>query len=668
MRAAVRFALTAVLFVSPLAAQVRENINVNVIEVPVTVLDRNGNPVRGLTAANFELLDSGTKRDISSFDAIDFASQDPKSVSPLNPAARRTFVLLFDLSYGNPHTLERAQAAAGHFIARNVQRRDLVAVASVDADKGFRILTSFTTDRNLVAAAIADPYQFHGADPLQIASISLSEIVGPARAGIDQAPVGKDADQAYELKRMQDKQDLEFRRHKIELQLGALDGLAKTLRNVPGRKQIIFLSEGFDPSVLRGRDVRDTENQQQEAEEVFNGNLWRVNTDERYGSAAGLATLRRMAQTFRSADVVLNAIDIRGVRVQNDVQKGAMITSNDALYLLAQPTGGIVIDNANDLTEQFSRLMHAEEVVYVLAFRAPTQHPGKFHDVKVKLVNVPGARALYRAGYYEMGGQNAVERTLSTAQIVINDLPQSDIGLGVIATAFPNGGPKSMVPVVLEIDGPGLMKDVRRNDAALDVFVYAFDEDGNVRDTLFQRLRLDISKVSDKLRATGVKYYGTLSLPAGKYAIRSLVRVEETDRKGYARSDLVVGGGSDVALLPPLFPDPDLNRWVVVRGTEHDKSPFPFMISGEPFLPTMRVAAAEHRFTVFALNASPDEVTWETTPAAKLVSQQRDQQSDILKAVFQLDSFDSSISHVDVTLHRKGSTEVRSASIPIRVR
>ncbi len=287
----------------------------------------------------------------------------------------------------------------------------------------------------------------------------------------------------------------------------------------------------------------------------------------------------------------------------------------------------------------------------------------------MKLVNVPGAHVFHRAGYYESGSQNAVERTLSTAQIVINDLPQSDIGLGVITAAFPSSGGKAMVPVVLEIDGADVMKDVRGDNAVLDIYVYAFDEDGSVRDTLFQKLSLDLRKVRDKLRGSGVKYYGSLSLPPGKYAVRSLVRVAETDRKGFARTDVVVPAANEVELLPPLFPDLDLARWVVVRGTEHDKtSVFPFTISREPFLPTLRVAGGAHRrFTVFARNASPQEVTWETSPAATLVLQERDDDSEMVKAVFQLDAVDPTLSHVNVTLHRKGSAEVRTASVPIVV-
>src|SRR5437762_8832897 len=120
--------LLALLAALSAAAQLKETVNVFVVEVPVTVVDRDGNPVRGLTAANFELLDGGAKRPITSFDTIDFAaSESARQVSPLNPAARRNFMLLFDLSFSSPTALVKAQQAARDFIAHMVQARDLVA-------------------------------------------------------------------------------------------------------------------------------------------------------------------------------------------------------------------------------------------------------------------------------------------------------------------------------------------------------------------------------------------------------------------------------------------------------------------------------------------------------------------------------------------------------------
>jgi hypothetical protein len=115
------------------------------------------------------------------------------AISPLNPAARRQFMLLFDLSNSSPNALARAQEAARQFVTENVQLRDLVSVGTIEADRGFRLLTAFTTDRHLVAAAISDPRAFRGNDPLQITnqapmtpeSEPLSSTEPPSRASGD---------------------------------------------------------------------------------------------------------------------------------------------------------------------------------------------------------------------------------------------------------------------------------------------------------------------------------------------------------------------------------------------------------------------------------------------------------------------------------------------------
>src|ERR1051326_5436718 len=153
----------------------RETITVSVIEVPVTVVDRDGAPIRGLTAKNFRILDDGKERAVTSFDSVDFASLDSlTATSPLNPAARRSFMLLFDLTFSSPTSVTRAQQAAREFVTKMVQRRDRVAVATVDANRGFHLVTAFTTDRQLLNAAVARPATFRGTDPLQIASNSAT--------------------------------------------------------------------------------------------------------------------------------------------------------------------------------------------------------------------------------------------------------------------------------------------------------------------------------------------------------------------------------------------------------------------------------------------------------------------------------------------------------------
>ena len=183
-----------------------------------------------------------------------------------------------------------------------------------------------------------------------------------------------------------------------------------------------------------------------------------------------------MVKYFRGSDVVLHAIDIKGLRVQNSLE-GSGLSSNAGLSVLTGPTGGMLFQNANDLSGNFDRLLRAEEVVYILSFQASSQKAGQFHDLKVKLVKVPGSPQLsYRSGYYEVGGESRDERTLTTAEIILNDVPQSGLKVDAFAMPFPTGTSLAQVPVVLEIPGGDLVGASRTANPALEVYMYAFDE------------------------------------------------------------------------------------------------------------------------------------------------------------------------------------------------
>jgi VWFA-related protein len=677
-----RLAVAAALFAAPALAQLQETVNVHLVEVPVTVVGRDGEPVRGLTAANFEIIDGGRKRPLASFDAVDFAAAEgAKAVSPLNPVARRNFLLLFDLSFSAPTSIAKAQQAARDFLVRGAGQRDLVAVGSVDADRGFRLLTSFTTDRNLLNAAITDPRSFRANDPLQIGGTPAIDLTTASRPG-DTASAHDEAAATFnEMMLQQSRLDDEFMRARIVRQMDALGELARTLRSIAGRKQIIMFSEGFDPRLARGRDASAGDEQQKELDQIVAGTPWRTDPDARFGTIATLDAIKRMGKEFRAADVVLHSIDIKGVRVNNDVRRGAQLSSNEALFLVANPTGGEVFHNSNDLGDDLRRMLRAQEVVYVLSFNARSSAPGTFHDLRVRLVDGPrGARVFHRAGYYELGSENAAERSLTNAEIVLNDIPQSEVHIDALAAAFPTSGARSQVPVVLEINGADLLQQLPANSptATADIYIYAFDDDGLVRDRLYQRLTLDVQRAGGRIQASGVKYYGTLSLPEGRYAVKTLVRMVDDDRRGFARVDVLVPREGDVAVLPPLFFD-DPAQWLVVRGASNDRTNagYPFMLNGEPFMPsaTARVRNGQPRkYALFVMNAEPDEMSFETSAGAapvtpRLVSRVRARDVDMTKVVFELAPHDLAPgnSTLHVIVRRKDSSDARSSSVSLVV-
>src|SRR5438128_1147800 len=308
-------------------AQVKETVNVNLVEVPVTVVDSNGDPVRGLTAANFEITDNGTKRQITAFDKIDFSSAEAvTAISPLNPSARRQFMLLFDLTNSSPNAIGRSQEAARNFVSQNVQARDLIAVGTIEAERGFRLLTAFTTDRQLIASAIGQPAAFRGNDPLQIANqASLYEVGGgseqPAGPRGGAGGEGKAAadEESILMQRNVTNQNESAVRQRVEREVDALGPLAKMLRAVPGRKQIVFLSEGFDPKYIQGRDVRATQEQATENEQVLRGQSYNVDMDARFGNTASMTLLDRIGGYYKHPDGVLHEVGMQHSRLRDEV-------------------------------------------------------------------------------------------------------------------------------------------------------------------------------------------------------------------------------------------------------------------------------------------------------------------------------------------------------------
>jgi hypothetical protein len=361
--------------------------------------------------------------------------------------------------------------------------------------------------------------------------------------------------------------------------------------------------------------------------------------------------------------------------VQND-EHGSRINSNDALHLLSRPTGGEVFKNSNDVNADLEKMLRSQDVVYVLGFSAPSSADGKFHELKVKVTSAAGVNVFHRAGYYESGNENALERSLSNAEIVLNDIPQDDIHVAALAAAFPRSG-TGAVPLVIDIDGAGLIRDAKANEVTAEVYVYAFDDSGVARDRSYQRLIIDGAKLAGH---NGIKYFTTMTLSPGRYDVKALVRVTGTERKGFARTTVDVPAAFDVALLPPMFLD-DPASWVVVRGASHDDAAsYPFHINGDPFMPSASAHVANgrsRRVAVFVFNIEPDELSFETaitdgrgqahSEDPSMVT--RLQGQDVMKLVFDYApaGLQSGPATFDVTVHKKGSSDARKSSVPMVV-
>ncbi|HJT18627.1 MAG TPA: VWA domain-containing protein, partial [Thermoanaerobaculia bacterium] len=100
--------------------QINEQVEVNLIELPVAVLDASGAPIIGLKESDFQVKESGQPKKITNFDA---ASNLPISVG-----------ILIDHSGSMKPRMEATRKAASQFLARIIKPKDEAFVAGFAFD------------------------------------------------------------------------------------------------------------------------------------------------------------------------------------------------------------------------------------------------------------------------------------------------------------------------------------------------------------------------------------------------------------------------------------------------------------------------------------------------------------------------------------------------------
>jgi len=192
-----------------------------------------------------------------------------------------------------------------------------------------------------------------------------------------------------------------------------------------------------------------------------------------------------------------------------------------------------------------------------------------------------------------------MERLLDAGQEVISGTDSGTISTSVLAAPFRVNGETAYVPVLIEVDGSSLLAGARSGKLPAEIYVYALDNTGAVRDFVSQTVALDLGKVAPALTRSGLKFFGHLDLPPGDYSLRVLVRNGATGASGLRTAALAVpafAAGAPV-LLPPFFPEP-AGKWLIVREASGQTGqspqsaaaqvPYPFMIGQDPYVPASR--------------------------------------------------------------------------------
>lgn len=624
----------------PLRAQAttfEEEARVAEVQVPVHVYDRAGQPIRGLTPADFEILDQKTPRRISRFEVIDLEQLQPGSsrteVEGAVPAAgRRHFLLLFDLSFSQPSSVLRARLAARELVLNGLHPTDLVAVAIHSVERGARILVTFTTDRAQVARAIdtvGTPDMLHarGLDPLNFlidkpgtASSSLTASSGVPSRGSGAELLDGEANLTYwVLGQEMNRAERQRSRGQVAAWARSLADFGRLLDSAQGSKQVLYFSEGWDGELLFGQQAGFSESSARDQQNLDQlGRHWSVHGADKFVNTELQAEVDLMLEAFRRSDCVLQVIDIADL--SSPGAASARRSRHDALVYVARESGGDLFGSSNELGEQLAEVLDRTSLTYLLTFDAgDVPADGAYRRLKVRVESPGAARVSARSGYFAPRPFEALhpfEKGLLASEAIAAAAPVPEIPVDLLAAPFRAGEASAYVPVIVEIPGAALLEGQSSARLTAEIFAYVTDETNQMKDFFTQAMSLDLKKgQGSRFSRAGLKYYGHMSLPPGRYLLRVLVRNAETGRYGLATSPLAVPEFSEEHpfLLGPFFIESE-SDWVLLRerdGGSQGTVVYPFTVSGEPYVPAVRPvvrAGAAIRLCLVAYNLSREKL------------------------------------------------------------
>jgi VWFA-related protein len=518
-------------------------ISTNLIQLDVTVTDKKGNPVTDLRQDEIEIFENGKKKEITNFSFVsgtrvtkeeakrrekERAKMPVLPSGPIRPESiRRTVAIVVDdlhLSFASSFWVKEALKK---YIEEQVQEGDLVAIIRTSSGAG--ALQQFTTDRRQMLAA-AKRSKFN----LRSSGVS---IFAPVRSGLIENETITDLDPAP------GQSDI-FARGTF----GALHYVIRGLRELPGKKSVMLLSDGFP---LDYRDVKGmlspspVRNELRQLIDFANRSSVSIYTIE----AAGL-----VAPMITAADDLTNISLPGGERLTDGIIKGRLDEVNarqDVLTLLGKHTGGFAIINSNDIPRGMRRVMD-DQSYYLVAYEPDeaTFDPKKIRynefDIKVKR---PGARVRYRSGFLSVSEEQRIPPKLNVTDQIIEAItsPFSVNGIDIRMNALFAADAKrnAMVNSFINIDPAGLTFTPAAGDmtkTSFDIVAFTFGVNGEVIDERSKNFTVTVTREQHQIMLER-GLVTVFSLPikkSGGYQVRLAVRDAGTGKLGSANQFIEV--------------------------------------------------------------------------------------------------------------------------------
>lgn len=519
-------------------------VSVTSVQIDVVVTDAKGRRVTDLTADDFEIEQDGQTRPIRTFryEPAAAPTATPREPSPALAGAasgalplssphlrpehvrRAIAIVVDDLGLSFESTV-RSREAIQRFI-ETLQPGDVATV--VRSSAGVGMLQQFTSDKALLRAA-ADRVRYSMMS--RYAADWGATLVNEAAERREMA-AGRQVPRGPASELMRTAEEVaDLRADTLALgTLGAVGFVARGMRDFPGRKALVLVTDGF--SLYDPQDA-----------------------DQRM-----LAALQRLVETANRSSVVIHTVDAKGLqslaptaeaRTAADAPTiGQLWDSQDGPGSIAVATGGMAIHNRNDIAEALGRVLEDQLGYYLIGFESdvdPPRSAPRFHGLRVR-VKRPGLRVRARSGYFgmtddEYARMNAAGSRLARA--LATPFTAEQLGVRITPIFRLDARGRLVVRALTHLDATGLTFEPQPEGgytARFEIMAVAVDENGAVtseQSQVFTARAKTLPTAAE--RADGFVHMVDVPIKsAGPYMFRVAVADTGSDRVGSAQQFVIV--------------------------------------------------------------------------------------------------------------------------------
>lgn len=588
---------------------------VEVVNVDVVVLDQKGQPLEGLKAGDFTVLEDGRPQTVSSFEAVTLSesAEAPRrservSTNAAPPErADRWYVVVYDDANITPRGNHRARKAVVDFVRGGLQPGDQVMIVPTSGGpwwsgrvpEGTEELVAFVQRLNGTRSVDTTVGRIYDHEALVIAEDRDPKTLGiVARRYFDAGllpesyPTDReirselDVSPGLAMIRAKAREVYQDAQARVRVSLGVLERVARALAGLRGRKDVLLVSEGFvmDPSQPEFRELVQAARQANAAVHFVDA--------RDPGGAMGQPAMpggnaefgRDVMEQDSTTLLAFSALEAGGARS------------------VALDTGG-TITAATDLGQAMARIARESRAYYLLGYSSTNaKRDGKYRKIEVKVARADvDVRA--RRGYY--APSDKAERPAPADELpppvragLDAPAPAGKLPLRLVSHVFgPQPGGKQQVLLLAEADvaALGLSPRQGRYQTALDTYVVINGLDGGKPERNETRLDLDVpAEAWPQVAARGIPIRREFSLPPGAYQARLLVRDQASGLMGTVRHEFHVLPAEAFRISTPVLTD-------TLQPGPEGQGPRPVPVARRTFRPGLRLACA---FEVYG--AAPD--------------------------------------------------------------